>query len=190
MNDPCLRVTPSHCLNDPFEFGYTESDIKNMDSRYSDALLGSELEAYSKLHGIISLTTSNTNIQMWSHYSDSHQGAVIELFVDDNAPESLFINNTGPDSPPFRYQDFLFDKVKYRKTRKFSDDINDRNIEAIKKHYYFAKAKQWKKEKEYRFIIPLTWINKIIFNEKGLKVAKEILNSYHCCPVNFHIKFI
>jgi len=178
LEDPCLRLTPSYCQNDPFEFGFSESDINALDSIYRVENLGSKLRDYSNLHGIISLTSSKNNIQMWSHYADSHKGAVVELLIDDSAPQTLFVNSTGPYAPPFRFQDFMFEKVNYSKTRHYNNSSNEISIEAVRKHYYFTKAREWIKEDEYRFIIPLTWINRIVFNENGLSKAKEVLGSY------------
>jgi len=178
LNDPCLRVTPSNCQNDPFEFGYSSSDIEVLNRKSHSKDLGDKLKEFSKLHGIISLTTSKDNILMWSHYADSHKGALVEVYIDDDKPQSIFVNSTGPDTPPFRYQDFIFDKVIYGKNRRFHQIDSEENLEKIKHHYYFTKAKEWQLEKEYRFITPMSWINRILFNEAGYNKAKKILGNF------------
>jgi hypothetical protein len=178
LNDPCLRVTPSNCQNDPFEFGFSSSDIEALNCKSESKELGIKLEEFAKLHGIISLTTSNDDILMWSHYAENHRGAVVEIYIDDEKPQSLFINSTGPNSPPFNYQDFLFDKVSYKSVRRFEQIESEANIDKIKHHYYFTKARQWKLEDEYRFITPMIWINRILFNEAGCKKAQKILGGY------------
>ena len=178
LSDPCLRVTPSTCQNDPFEFGYSSSDIDILNCKSSSNELGIALEEFANLHGIISLTTSNSNILMWSYYADSHKGAVVEIYIDDEAPQKLFVNSTGPNKPPFKFQDFIFDKVTYEKNRRFDQIESETDLEKVKHHYYFTKAKQWELEEEYRFITPMSWINKIIFNEAGCKKAHKILQNY------------
>lgn len=175
LDDPCLRVTPSSCQNDPFEFGYSRRDIQKLDSVSESKSLGNDLKSFSNLHGIISLSGSNSNILMWSHYSKNHTGAVVELIIDDNNPESLFINSTGIYSPPFLNSDVLFDKVNYSSERSYEDIAFKDDIELIKNHYYFTKAKQWDLEEEYRFITPLHWINRIVFTNDGFNNVKGIL---------------
>ncbi len=175
IDDPCLRVTPSYCQNDPFEFGYSEQDIDQLNTRSGNKKLGNELRDYSKLHGIVSLCSSKSDILMWSHYADKHKGAVVELHIDRNHPESLFVNSTGEYSPPFNYSDFIFDKVNYKKKRHYPEIERDINLDSVRKHYYFTKAKQWKLEQEYRFIIPFTWINRVLFSQNGYQKAKVIL---------------
>lgn len=178
IDDPCLRVTPSYCQNDPFEFGYTGQDIDQLNSKSRNSRLGSELRDYSKLHGIVSLCSSKSDILMWTHYADKHKGAVVELHVHADNPQSLFINSTGLYSPPFYHSDFIFDKVNYEKKRHCPNIEQDINLEAVRKHYYFTKAKEWKPEQEYRFIIPLTWINQVLFSQDGYQKAKVILNKF------------
>ena len=178
LNDPCLRVTPSHCQNDPFEFGFSSSNLGELNNESGSIELGTKLEEFAKLHGIISLTTSYENILMWSSYADSHRGAVIEVLIDDKKPHSLFINSTGPNLPPFKYQDFMFDKVSYKSIRGFKKVDNETDLFEMRRHYYFTKSDQWKFEEEYRFISPMIWINKILFNEDGFNKARKILGSY------------
>lgn len=173
--DPCLRVTPSCCQNDPFEFGFSETDLQELDSVSESKRLGEDLKSFSNLHGIISLTTSESNILMWSHYSKNHTGAVIELIIDEERPESLFINSTGENAREFVFSDFIFDKVNYKNERTYENTGTFSDIELIKKHYYFTKAEQWTPEDEYRFITPLNWINRILLTHKGFKNVKRIL---------------
>ncbi|OBT08311.1 hypothetical protein A9267_11445 [Shewanella sp. UCD-FRSSP16_17] len=187
LKDPCLRVTPSNCQNDPFEFGYSSSDLEILNSKSSSKELGFKLKEFAELHGIISLTTSYKNIMMWSHYAENHRGAVVELHIDEKKPESLFINSTGPNKPPFNFQDFIFNKVSYSKTRKFDLVEPERQLENVKHHYYFTKAIQWEGENEHRFITPMLWVNRIIFNQEGYEKAQRILGDYSsaiCCNKN------
>lgn len=115
---------------------------------------------------------------MWTHYADKHKGAAVELLVDRENPQSLFVNSTGLYSPPFNYSDFIFDMVNYKKKRHYPNIEQDIDLEAVRKHYYFTKAIQWKQEKEYRFIIPFTWINRVLFNQNGYQKAKVILGKF------------
>jgi hypothetical protein len=115
---------------------------------------------------------------MWTHYADKHKGAVVEFHLDRENPQSLFVNSTGLFSPPFNFSDFFFDKVNYKKERHFPKLEKPIDMDAVRKHYYFTKAKQWKIEQEYRFIVPFTWINRILFSEKGYQKASKILDEF------------
>lgn len=114
LEDPCLRLTPSFCQNDPFEFGFTEKNISELGTLYNRKGLGKRLESFSKFHGIISLSATCTNIPMWAHYANNHIGFAVELEIDGTNPENLFINSTSQYLKP-KSSDFLFDKVSYKK---------------------------------------------------------------------------
>lgn len=177
LDNPCLRLTPSFCQNDPFEFGYTNEDISELNKIYNHKSLGQSLEKFSKSHGIVSLSKTNSSIPMWTHYTNNHKGFVIELKIDVTEPEKLFVNGHFKHlktSTP----DYLFDKVRYKNIRGISSDIRDMDFEDIREHYYFTKAEDWFYEKEYRFILPFTWTNRIIFSQKGLQRAKKYLDGY------------
>ncbi len=178
MDDPCLRVTPSYCQNDPFEFGYSQNDIYKLKSVNSNEDIGHALRDFSNLHGIISLSESKDEVLMWSHYSTNHTGVVVELLIDRSNPQSLFINSTDLHAEAFEHSDFLFNSVNYSPERGYKTFSTITDIDFVKKHYYFTKAEQWKYEQEHRFITPLTWINRIVFNDKGYEVASDILEHY------------
>ena len=170
MDDPCLRVTPSYCQNDPFEFGYSQNDIYKLKSVNSNEDIGHALRDFSNLHGIISLSESKDEVLMWSHYSTNHTGVVVELLIDRSNPQSLFINSTDLHAEAFEHSDFLFNSVNYSPERGYKTFSTITDIDFVKKHYYFTKAEQWKYEQEHRFITPLTWINRIVFNDKGYEL--------------------
>ena len=175
LDDPCLRVTPSFCQNDPFEFGYSEKDIEKLDLISRDKRLGRDLKDFSDWHGIVSLASNNSNIMMWSHYANNHTGAVVELIIDEDRPQSLFVNSAVGGNYKPSHSDFSFGKVDYNHERGCNDIESFGDIESIKKHYYFTKAEQWKLEGEYRFITPFNWINRVLLNHNGFMKARRIL---------------
>lgn len=176
IEDPCLRLTPAFCQNDPFEFGFTDKNVSELGTLYNRKDLGKRLESFSKLHGIISLSATCSSIPMWAHYANNHTGFAVELEIDDTNPENLFINSTSPYLKP-KSSDFLFDEVSYEKERGINSNLENLDFEEIRRHYYFTKAKAWQYEKEFRFILPFTWINRIQFiGKKGYQKAKRYLS--------------
>ena len=176
LDDPCLRITPSFCQNDPFEFGYSNVDLEKLNLISKTGNLGDDLKDYSNLHGIISLSSTYKNILMWSHYADNHSGAVVEFFINENKPLDHFINNVNRGLHPTLFDSSLFNEVIYSEERPFNVKGNLINLELIKQHYYFTKAKPWVYEDEYRFILPASLVSKIIFSQEGLEMAKKLSN--------------
>lgn len=88
-----------------------------------------------------------TNILMWSHYANSHQGFVIEFHAD-------------------LIDDIELKKVKYSNERDYLtfEDINDNSFDNI----FYKKSTEWKYEQEYRAILPLDKATKIYNDEYHL----------------------
>jgi hypothetical protein len=164
--DPCLRITPSSCQNDPFECSYTIDDLKNHDVE--------SLRSFSNLHGIISLSSTHESIAMWSHYTDNHKGFVVTIDVDMDVPNELFYNSLISKKHP-EHADFLFDKVNYTTQRSYPKNIVSLDGDQIKKHYYFTKSDEWEKEEEYRFIVPFNCVNRILLKKSFLNNNPNIL---------------
>lgn len=174
MQDPCLRITPSHCQNDPFEFGFSKNDIEALNMLEPGRSIGSHIQAFAQRHGVISLTTEYQDVCMWAHYAEHHKGAVVEILVDKSDPYSAFL------FPDFIVQrsisDLHFSNVKYEKVRSL-EAVTKKNAEDIRFHYYFTKYERWSSESEYRFIVPFDAVYKIVCTECSAKHLKWITGS-------------
>lgn len=147
FNIPSLRLTPAFCLNDPFELSIPSSVLNNISKKGGNP---DEANNFMKLHGIVSLTESYSNLLMWSHYAGDHSGVVVEFDFESKSPLSLFNSYEPPPS-----SDVLFGHVDYNKKRS-RFNLPSRSLRNVMKPYYFKKSNDWKYEKEYRFVLPLT----------------------------------
>lgn len=88
---------------------------------------------------ILCLSRSNTNILMWSHYSQSHTGFCVRYNLE------VLLNELNI---------FHHDQVEYsdRRPDVFNSMINKDNID-LSKEILFLKSKDWHYEKEYRLIL-------------------------------------
>ncbi|WP_176058974.1 DUF2971 domain-containing protein [Paraburkholderia sp. BCC1876] len=99
------------------------------------------LKAQFKDYGVLSMASSWDNPLMWSHYADEHRGICIEYETDDHRCKVL-----GP--------------VNYRSSRFIH--VSDLHLWLIKRsaaaekkifnQYFFAKAPQWRYEREWRAV--------------------------------------
>ncbi len=137
-----IRAMERHRHN-ATEHGKHDDDGNGTD-RYIQFMI-SDIDAYLKAqfkdHGVLSMARSWDNPLMWSHYADEHRGICIEYETDDHRCTTL-----GP--------------VDYRSSRfiHISDLhqwlVND-SSEAKRKifdQYFFAKAPQWRYEREWRAV--------------------------------------
>lgn len=171
MQDPSLRITPCHCQNDPFEFGFSKNDIEQLNSLAPERAIGSHIKNFSQRHGVIALSSDYENICMWAHYADNHKGAVVEILVDESDPFSSFL------FPNYVFtrtsSDLHFDNVNYARSRSL-DDVIRLPAEKIRLHYYFTKYERWSPESEYRFIVPFDAVNKIVCTKSVVEELKRI----------------
>lgn len=126
--------------------------------------------------GILSLTTRNDNLTMWSHYAFEHKGFVIEL-----SPESQIFQNNKSRIKLFR----SLQKVSYRAQRPSAtllDSLdNAEGFSSLLRKTFLTKSLDWKYEQEVRM---LTTLNEDNIREvspgifvKGLEAA-SILNIF------------
>lgn len=152
-----LRATRREDLNDPFEL--LPSNIAlieercqcgntKINSREVNEHLINECRLADRIYedfpvfnntGIISFTTEDKNILMWSHYADSHKGMVIGF----DASHSFFCNPKPYDS----YTGKLHE-VDYSKERPHDIMNNAKSL-------FTTKAEDWAYENEYRLIVDL-----------------------------------
>lgn len=149
IKQPLLRVSPSHQLNDPFEFLPSAVTQKTLKKRFSN-----NIKEFMDLHGVLCLSETPDNLLMWSHYADNHKGAVIEFIIDENDPFSLFCIDYVA-----KLSDAKFGKISYKKDRNYLGSSSTDNTRSIREHYAFIKSKEWEYEKEHRFVFPFSSIS-------------------------------
>lgn len=106
------------------------------------------LSLISSYIGILCFSKINNNLLMWSHYSDSHRGIVLEF--DESHPFFRQIDNPSITSIiEIDYTDkrpeIVFDKFEL---------TLEESLEYAKK-IFFTKAVQWSYEEEFRLVKPI-----------------------------------
>lgn len=80
-----IRFTPAKDLNDPFEIN-AKPDYSQCNAEDADVLRRQSQEVrglIAKHWGILSLTTRESNLQMWAHYAAGHRGFLLEFNTSD-----------------------------------------------------------------------------------------------------------
>lgn len=109
-------------------------------------------ESWNKFFGILSLTQTNDNITMWSHYAQNHEGFVIEF-----DPENKFFNKRRTENDSLGF----LRKVKYSAERpdieliSFKKPVNE-FVEFIATNILYTKSQDWSDEKELRLVSDLS----------------------------------
>jgi len=79
LENTSIAFTCAEDLNDPFEttaFGFSNGDIP------ARTAINAYKSNFSRNYALLSLTRQPLNALMWSHYCDSHQGAVIGIDIE------------------------------------------------------------------------------------------------------------
>ncbi|WP_164918626.1 DUF2971 domain-containing protein [Photobacterium chitinilyticum] len=164
---PLLRITPAFCLNDPFEVSIPQvvlNDMKNEIIYGRESKFENDLNRYMLSHGIISLSATNDNLLMWSHYAKNHEGFVVEILIDQNDEFSIFNTMHVPKS-----SDASLCKVSYEENRLLPYQFDVNSFNEARNYYYATKFLDWEYEREYRFIYPCISATVLILDTKNLK---------------------
>ncbi|WP_206744512.1 DUF2971 domain-containing protein, partial [Salinivibrio sp. ML290] len=160
-----IRGTQKYALNDPFELRpSSELEYKKLADH-----------AYFEF-AIISLSETNNNLLMWSHYADQHKGIVIELDAKHGLFESYL------PFPTTTFDDELDTDVLDEEEIKKRASINSGKIQRVRYNtqrptynqfenileHFLVKCDEWIYEKEHRIILPLVTADRIIVHEDHL----------------------
>ncbi|WP_137905813.1 DUF2971 domain-containing protein [Chryseobacterium sp. 2VB] len=136
-------------LNDPFEGvfqidNYASSAIKlfkkNINIKKVEKLKIDVIKMMQDTCGILSLTTDNQNLLMWSHYTNNQKGYCLEFDLEPG-------NFIGYNNKKINSKNVDFKKVSYSNTYPKTSILNSDH-----KMIFGFKSKCWNYEKEYRFI--------------------------------------
>ena len=177
-----IRGSQKYALNDPFELRPSSSHIRSKSKKeIFDKLSKASYFDYS----IVSLTETNNNLLMWSHYADQHKGIVIEfdynyqifdsyksfpVFDFDNE-EDAYIKNSIETERVNKIDAGKIQKVYYNNMRP-----NIKKFDSILEHF-LIKSDEWIYEKEHRVILPLVTADYIIINKKHLPDVELSISS-------------
>ncbi|GEK44421.1 DUF2971 domain-containing protein [Acinetobacter johnsonii] len=113
--------------------------------------------SYRNNMGVTCFTTTPLNILMWSHYTDSHKGFLLEFKFPKN-------DKANPPPIPILYEDSY--PVLKLKVETMHDFHNKDFITKLLNKVYLTKASEWKYENEFRMLLPGEGFHK--FNPKLL----------------------
>lgn len=129
-------------------------------------------------HRVFCITELHDNILMWSHYSDNHKGAVIQLRCIESldnpicAASKVIYSDTFPSIIP-TVQDFVQIQTGQRPM-----DTRD-----VYTRFVCTKSSQWQYEKEWRLIYPRDNTNKELYEMSRLW-PQEIDAVYLGCKIS------
>ena len=150
------NITEIEIVDTLLEHGFLETNYNYFQSKIEEYFVSYKQisKTLPKLKTrILSLTTKQDNLLMWSHYGDSHKGICLE-YTSNQIEKLLFENKMTKD-------DFIFAKVIYSEKRFSIADlsffkyfIDEKMINYLFRiEMYFTKFEDWSYEDEYRFII-------------------------------------
>lgn len=148
---------------------------------------------------ILCVTDKRDNILMWSHYAESHKGAVLGIdfsFLSGKKPDPVTYERYGEWFK--RKIDFEIDKAIHSIARStfdgsssdYTEDVFSQNVMTAMAEYFYFKRDDWRYEREHRLVvqsgalpndlcpIPNTSIKEIIFgvnteNEGAKRIATK-----------------
>jgi hypothetical protein len=164
-----IRASQKYALNDPFELRPScEKD---------SAKITSETSYFD--YSVVSLSETNNNLLMWSHYADQHKGIVIEFDIEqpifdqyktnkvlgavlDENDEYVDVINEEQTKSRQALNTGKIQRVRYNSKRPDLD-----SYENILEHF-LVKSEEWIYEKEHRVILPLVAADKLIVHQRYL----------------------
>ena len=148
ITEPFLNI-----LNDP----------KNSSENFSTIIK----KSFDNKFGVLSLTQKPDNLLMWSHYSNSHTGFVIEF--DQN---SSFFNQCINENDTIRKLKFV-EYVSERPNITVLDNKaqdEEKYLYTLANLFFLVKSSHWVYEEELRMVMPLETANKVLTSEYGEEI--------------------
>ena len=122
-------------------------------NRHVESVMHSTLP---RLLGLLCLSRSGKNLLMWSHYADSHQGALLEF---DDGHKTFRRQRTSTDEFGF------LRRVSYSATRpELNSQIDDEDAFV---NLALTKGLEWSYEQEVRLLLPLENADRALEAESG-----------------------
>ncbi|MGR5328583.1 DUF2971 domain-containing protein [Photobacterium damselae] len=176
LENPSLKLTPASQLNDPFEAKPTPELLASYDQALETSLqTKTKLPIFTDLYdekdnpfrnGVISLSESELNIVMFTHYANEHTGGYLEFEIDELEDG---IHNQTDLFKPIKTK-YMFGKVNYSNER--PKHFDKENPKYLSGNMYFDKALSWNYEQEVRYVAPFHAVECII-------IPKQVFADYH-----------
>lgn len=163
---------PTH-FNDPFEFAirsnyYFDTNNKLKYITENEERIRNIIKAEIAHFGVVSFSTDEDNVLLWSHYADNHKGLCLKFNLPFDIPENLF-------------------KVEYANKLPHFDLANNTNY----RQALTTKALSWKYENEWRALYPkgncsYNYIGDLVEVIFGCRTSKEDIESvFRICDSMF-----
>lgn len=203
-----IRATQLSAINDPFESALCHESLNELIKHFEyettfDPETGAEtsffeyINKYKNRIGIISLSETDDNLLMWSHYANEHKGLVIGFrnnpLISLIKEPKILVNDLSTDAwdtwtPPYSEPQ----RVIYRKRLKFKIDkfytdysnIIAEGAERLLFDVFLQKSDEWQYEKEHRVLFRLEQADKVIIRKVDIdgiespKIKQIIFNHY------------
>jgi len=137
---------------------------ENLNKSYSENFK----ETFSNTFGVLSLTQNPDNLLMWSHYSESHKGFLIEF--EQNADFFDQRINKIDTIRKLKKVDYVNKRPQIDKLFKSEKVEQDDYLEEIMNLFFLTKSDVWSYEKEMRIVLPLENSNKTVGLPNGEKI--------------------
>ncbi|GAB3202198.1 hypothetical protein ABID22_003822 [Pontibacter aydingkolensis] len=122
-------------------------------------------ESWNKKFGVLSLTKSCDNLTMWSHYSRSHEGFVIEF----DSSNEYFNRGKNKGGAVWKLQEIKYSKVRPKLTLIDSKLGENELLEFLIENILLTKSIHWEYEEEVRLIQNLSDSDKTLtYNEQEI----------------------
>lgn len=140
---------------DNFFYETNVNEVISSEIKFSNALYSYINSKIKEKYGVTCFSLTPTNIQMWSHYADSHKGLCL-----------VFDENTMLNSILSRKHNINYKKVTYEKKLPVIEIIDEANNIDIPDDddFLFCKLNEWKKEKEVRLLLKID--SKLLINRR------------------------
>lgn len=195
--NPTIRLSQTNSLNDPFEGILNNEIIKLITEKFiSSGQLTSNgnddddndemREVINKIIrgiSVVSLTETQRNLLMWSHYASEHMGVCIgyQNNMLNKIKGHVFSSCYSTTPVKVNYDSIVFDdeqKERVKNAQKMDDDI----LNDIVRRAFITKGDSWIYEKEHRMILPLEFGNVIVLDPtadmpEDARTAVEIMTN-------------
>ncbi len=163
-------------LDDPFDclpsYEFDGSTEVNRPFQGAAHDVGQGIQLVRNQFGVMSLTTKNDSILMWSSYADGHRGFCLKFRTHElnGRPYFAFEESNYVDSETTNIKCFPINKVDYND--KMPEPIRNLQVDGIDR-FLLTKHTDWKYQEEFRVVIPF----QVLRGNQMVKYRKEYLES-------------
>ena len=184
LQDPSIRLSQIHLLNDPFEGMLPDDLLKKIvpllqkemypeepDSKSRRLNVVSSLRKTINDFGVTSVSETHRNLLMWAHYASEHKGVCIGYNPEMLEPKNEYYKKHTNGSVAFELKKVNYDTVPFDSSHidevSSEEIVSDAAFESIGERAITTKSDAWLYEKEHRYIANINFCEQIaIFRKK------------------------